>query len=55
MGEPKVKDLLKIPDEYATACHIALGYLSVPFPKKLTRLPLSEVVFKDRFNETMYE
>ena len=34
--EPKVVELLNIPDGFATACHVALGYLSVPFPTKLT-------------------
>lgn len=47
--EPQVKEMLNIPDGYATACHIALGYLEVPFPSKLTRLPLSEVVFDESF------
>lgn len=52
--EPKVKALLNIPDGYATAAHVALGYLSVPFPSKLTRLPLSEVVFSEEFGTPMY-
>ncbi len=37
--EVKVKALLNIPDEFATAAHVALGYLSVPFPTKLSRMP----------------
>ncbi len=53
--EPQVKEILNIPDEFATAAHLALGYLSVPFPKKLTRLPLSEVMFAESFGETMFE
>lgn len=53
--EPQVKALLNIPDGYATAAHVALGYLAVPFPSKLTRLPLSEVVFADEFGNPMYE
>lgn len=53
--EPAVKELLNIPDDYATAAHLALGYLDVPFPKKLTRLPLSEVVFTEEFGSPMYE
>lgn len=53
--EPKVKELLKIPDGYATAAHVALGYLSTPFPTKLTRLPLTEVVFAEEFGNAMYE
>ena len=52
--EPKVKELLNIPDGFATAAHVALGYLSVPFPSKLTRLPLEEVVFADEFGNKMY-
>ncbi len=54
-SEPQVKELLSIPDGYATAAHVALGYLSVPFPAKLTRMPLSEVVFADEFGKPMYE
>jgi nitroreductase len=53
--EPQVKELLNIPDGYATAAHVALGYLSVPFPKKLTRLPLSEVMFSEEFGKPMFE
>ena len=53
--EPQVKEILNIPDEYATAAHLALGYLSVPFPKKLTRLPLTEVIFSEEFGTPMYE
>lgn len=53
--EPKVKELLGIPDGYATAAHLAIGYLDVPFPRKLTRLPLTEVVFSENFGAPMYE
>ncbi len=53
--EPEVKELLNIPDEYATAAHLAFGYLETSFPTKLTRLPLSEVVFSESFGEPMYE
>lgn len=52
--EPEVKKLLNIPEGFATAAHIAMGYLSVPFPSKLTRLPLSEVVYDESFGEPMY-
>lgn len=53
--EPEVKKLLNIPDEYATAAHVALGYLAVPFPSKLTRMPLAEVVFEEEFGAPMYQ
>lgn len=52
--EPAVKAMLNIPEGYATAAHVALGYLDVPFPSKLSRLPLSEVVFSKEFGQPMY-
>jgi len=52
--EPKVKELLNIPDGYATAAHVAIGYLDVPFPSKLTRMTLAEVVFDEEFGNPMY-
>jgi nitroreductase len=52
--EPTVKTMLNIPEDYATAAHLALGYLAVPFPSKLTRLPLNEIIFAESFGEPMY-
>jgi nitroreductase len=52
--EPTVKEMLNIPEGYATAAHVALGYLDVPFPSKLTRLPLAEVIFAEEFGNPMY-
>ena len=46
--EPEVKELLGIPDEYLTACHMAAGYPERGFPRKLTRLPVEETVFMER-------
>jgi len=51
--EPQVKDLLGIPEEYATACHIAAGYPSKPFPTKLTRHPVEEIAFMDSFDNPL--
>jgi nitroreductase len=48
-AEPEVKELLGIPDGYLTACHVAAGYPERDFPRKLTRLPVQETVFVDRF------
>lgn len=47
--EPKVKDLLAIPDGVATAALIPLGYPEKPFPKKLARRPLEEIAFADSY------
>ncbi len=53
MFEPQVKDLLGIPDDLATACHIAAGYPSKPFPTKLTRHPVEEIAFLDSFDRPL--
>jgi nitroreductase len=49
MFEPQVKELLEIPDEFATACHVAAGYPAKGFPKKLSRRPVEELAFVDAF------
>jgi nitroreductase len=51
--EPQVKELLGIPEGYATACHIGVGYPYRPFPRKLTRMPVEEIVFKERFGQRL--
>lgn len=48
--EPQVKELLGIPEEYATAAHIVAGYPSKPFPTKLTRHPVEDIAFMDSFD-----
>ena len=50
-AEPEVKELLGIPDGYLTACHVAAGYPERGFPRKLTRLPVEETTFLERFGE----
>ena len=49
MFEPQVKELLSIPDDFATACHIVVGYPDRGFPKKLARRPVEEIAFLDTF------
>ena len=51
--EPQVKELLGIPEEYATAAHIVAGYPSKPFPTKLTRRPVEEIAFMDSFDNPL--
>jgi nitroreductase len=51
--EPQVKELLGIPDGVALAGVIALGWPARPLHKKLTRRPLSEVVFAERYGEPL--
>jgi nitroreductase len=50
--EPEVKSLLGIPDHFATAAHIAIGYPAQDFPTKLARRPASQQVFRERFGDT---
>ncbi len=41
--------MLAIPDGFATAATIAVGYPARPFPTRLSRLPVGDVVFSERF------
>lgn len=52
--EPQVKALLGIPPELITCATIALGYPERPLPKKLSRGPLSTMVFSDRYGEALF-
>ncbi|HET6551474.1 MAG TPA: nitroreductase family protein [Solirubrobacter sp.] len=47
--DERVRELLGIPDGWATACHVVAGYPERPFPRRLTRLPVSELLFAERF------
>jgi nitroreductase len=49
--EPQVKQLLDIPPELITCATIALGHPEGPLPKKLSRAPVSEIVFSDRYGQ----
>ncbi|MDF3281595.1 MULTISPECIES: nitroreductase family protein [unclassified Gordonia (in: high G+C Gram-positive bacteria)] len=52
--EPAVKELLHIPDGFLTAAHVAVGYPRDGFPRKLTRTPVEEIAFLDRFDAPMF-
>ena len=47
--EPRIKELLAIPEGFATACHVAVGYPTHPFPTELKRRPVEEIAFAERF------
>ncbi|MGD9602166.1 MAG: nitroreductase family protein [Gammaproteobacteria bacterium] len=51
--EPAVKTLLGIPEDVSTAAMITIGWPARPFPKKLTRRPLAEIAFLDRYGSTL--
>lgn len=52
--EPQVKELLRIPPELITCATIALGYPERPLPTKLSRGPVSAMVFSDRYGEPLF-
>jgi nitroreductase len=52
--EPQVKNLLSIPDELITCATVALGYPERPFPTKLTRTPVSEIAFSERYGQPLF-
>lgn len=52
--EPQVKALLGIPDELITCATIPMGYPDRPLPKKLSRGPVAEMVFADRYGEPLF-
>jgi nitroreductase len=54
-AETEIRELLAIPDGFGTACHVAAGYPARDWPRKLRRLPVSEVVFDERFGATLFE
>ena len=53
-AEPQVKELLGIPAELITCATIALGYPERPLPTKLSRGPVSTMVFSDRYGEPLF-
>jgi nitroreductase len=53
--EDEVRRLLDIPDDVATACHVAAGYPARPWPRKLRRMPVAETVFAERFGAPLTE
>lgn len=45
--EPQIKELLGLPEEFSTACHVVAGYPAKGFPRKLLRSPVEELAFAD--------
>jgi nitroreductase len=50
-AEPAIRELLSIPDEIVLAGHISVGHRSDPWPKQLSRKPVSEFAYADRYGE----
>ncbi|MHA6781398.1 nitroreductase family protein [Pseudonocardia saturnea] len=52
--EPAVRELLSIPEEFITAGHVAVGYPERPFPTKLTRMPVRDIVYAEAFAQPLF-
>lgn len=52
--EPEVKELLNIPEHISTAAMVTLGWPERPFPSKLRRQPLEEIVFSESYGERLF-
>jgi nitroreductase len=50
-AEPELRELLSIPEEMAVAGHISVGYRSDPWPRRLSRNPVAEFAYGDRYGE----
>jgi nitroreductase len=50
-SEPQVRELLAIPDGIVVAGHIAVGYRATPWPTWLSRRPVEEFTFGERYGE----
>lgn len=52
--EPRVRELLAIPEGVITAAHIAVGYPERPFPTKLSRTPVEQIVYAESFAKPLF-
>jgi nitroreductase len=52
-AEAEVKCLLEIPDGIAIAAHIGVGYRVDRWPRRLSRRPVEEFAFADRYGERL--
>lgn len=52
-AEAEVKRLLEIPDGVAVAAHVGVGHRADPWPAALSRRPVSEFAFSERWREPL--
>jgi nitroreductase len=52
--EPQVRDLVGIPGEVITCATVALGYPDRPLPRRLSRAPISEIVFSEQYGRPLF-
>ncbi len=52
-AEPQVKELLSIPDDVALAAYVLVGRRDEPWPARLSRKPVEEFAFSERYGEAL--
>jgi nitroreductase len=52
-AEPDVKALLAIPDDVVLAAYVLVGYRDEPWPARLSRKPVEEFAFSERYGEPL--
>jgi nitroreductase len=52
--EPQIRELLAIPEGVAVAAVIALGWPARPLPTKLSRRPVADTAFAERYGEPLF-
>lgn len=52
--EPQLKELFGLPEDVAVAGTISIGHPERRLPRRLTRQPLEELVYAERFGEALY-
>lgn len=50
-AEEQVRELLSLPEGIALAGHISVGYRANPWPRRLSRNPVSDFTFAERWGE----
>jgi nitroreductase len=49
--EPQIKPMFNIPDDVSLAAVVMMGWPVKPFPTRLSRRPLAEMVFDETFDQ----
>ncbi len=52
-AEARVKELLAIPEEVALAAHVGVGHRAEPWPRALSRKPVAEFAFGERYGQSL--
>lgn len=52
-AEAQVRELLAIPEEIALAAHVGVGHRADPWPRALSRRPVEDFAFAERFGQPL--